>query len=434
MKKGYTFSRVAALLVFISIFTLTLSGCFNTGDFSNDAVITPDSVVTRLDQDERIPSFDTTAFANVELCFRTYYYTDLPENEILARDTVDAFFEFCYEKVDLSSKEKITRALIECYIYAIGDIYSFYRTSDELQNFNNDMSGSFVGIGVSVIRNNLENTILVTGVEIGSPAEKAGILPDDYIVAVNGERVSDIGNQEAVNKIRGEIDTPVTVTVLRGDEEITFEMIRARITETTVAYKFIEGTKTAYVSITGFKGNTQDQFKEAIDAIEAAGADSVIFDLCGNPGGYLSAVTSMLSYLVPTGTAIASFSNSKSPIYATDGSSYEPEDHILNIPSVVLCDSSSASASELFSAAMRDYDDMGILKSTLVGEVTYKKGIMQSTLAFKDGSALTLTTALYNPPSGTNFHGVGVTPDIIMPSGSDYTAQALVELELLKQR
>ncbi len=380
--------------------------------------------------EEDLPEFDTELFYTIEACFNSYYYTELEDAETLCKKTVDAYYEFCAEDIDTSSKDEVTYALIDCYIYAVGDLYAFYRTADEAEDYTTDMSGSFVGIGVSVLCNYLENTILVSGVEIDSPADKAGITADDYIVAVNGELVTDLGVSEAINRIKGEVGTSVNVTILRGEEEISLDMIREQITETTVSYDFLDGGKVGYIKITSFKGNTASQFINAVNALEAAGVQSVIFDLRSNPGGYLSAVVSMLSYLVPTGTEIVSFSNGKSTIYATHGETdEEPVDHVLSVPSVVLCNDSSASASELFAGAMRDYNDMGILKSTLVGEVTYKKGIMQTTISFKDNSTLTLTTALYNPPSKQNFHGVGVTPDILVNDGDDYIEIALEALK-----
>ena len=174
------------------------------------------------------------------------------------------------------------------------------------------------------------------------------------------------------------------------------------------------------------------QFREAITFAETKNAEGIIFDVCSNPGGYLHLVTDMLSYLVPNGTPIVSFSNSKSPINAAnDGTAENPYDHVLKIPSVVICDKNSASAAELFAGALRDYNDMGILTSSSVGEVTFKKGIMQSTITFNDGSALTLTTARYNPPSGINFHGVGVTPKVLANEGDDFVALAIEELNAL---
>jgi len=434
-RKSIVLSKFSALLLVIVLLTASLSGCALNKNLTNDVLIDRNSVVTKLTEDQSIPDFDTTAFANVELCFNAYYYTDLPDNDTLTERTKAAFTEFCAD-VDKSDKAAVTHALIDCYIYAIGDDYSFYRNPEELKDYNTDMGGSFVGIGVSVTRNNLTNTILVTGIEPDSPAESAGIQPDDYIIGVNGELVSEIGAEEAVNKIKGEVGTKVTVTVKRGEEEISFEMTRAVITETFVTYEFIENSKIVYIKIKSFKGddknNTALQFREAVNYAEQNGAEGIIFDVCANPGGYLHLVTDMISYLVPNGTPIVSFSSSKSPIYAdNDGTADKPYDHVLNLPVVVVCDKHSASASELFAGAMRDYNKTGVLKASIVGEVTFKKGIMQSTITFKDGSALTLTTALYNPPSGENFHGVGVTPDVLAEEGDDFIELAIAEMNKL---
>ncbi len=434
-KKHRILNRISALLLVTVLLVFSLTGCFSKKNLSNDVLITKDSVVTKLAEDRSLPAFDTTAFANVELCFNVYYYTDLPDNDTLVSGTKAAFEEFCKD-VDKSDIDAVTHALIDCYIYAIGDRYSYYRTPSELEDYNADMGGSFVGIGVSVIRNDLENSIQVVSAEPDSPAERAGIQPNDYIVAVDGVRVEDIGTQALVNKIKGEIGTTVSVTLKRGDEEITLEMIRALITETFVTYEFIENTKIVYIKIKTFKGdnenNTLIQFREAISFAESNGAEGVIFDLCGNPGGYLHLVADMLSYLVPNDTLIASFSNNRSSIYAdNDGTGSNPFDHVLTLPSVVIVNGNSASASELFTGALRDYNDMGILKSTVVGHNTFKKGIMQSTIAFNDGSALTLTTALYNPPSGTNFHGVGVQPDVFVENEEDFMRVAIEELNKL---
>lgn len=437
-KNQHTLSRISALLLVFVLLTLSLIGCsFNAGNgsFSNDVLITKNSVVIKLLQDKSIPAFNTTTFSNVELCFNAYYYTELEDNEALASKTISAFKEFCAD-IDTGDVDAVTHALIDCYIYAIGDNYSFFRNPDELEDYNADMGGSFVGIGVSVVRNNLTNTVQIVGTEPDSPARKAGIQADDYIVAVDGELVSEIGAAAAVDKIKGEIGTSVSVTVKRGEEEITFEMERSLISETFVTYNFIEDTKIVYIKIKSFKGddenNTALQFREAVSFAEENGAEGIIFDVCDNPGGYLHLVTDMLSYLVPTETPIVSFSSTKASIDAdNDGTATNPYDHVLNLPSVVITNKNSASAAELFSGALRDYNDMGILKSTLVGEVTFKKGIMQSTITFNDGSALTLTTALYNPPSGENFHAVGVTPDVLANEGDDFVELALTELNKL---
>ena len=423
------FSRIITLVLILCLIASVLSSCTNTV-IRNEDLLPDDAVCHRLNARDDIPDFDVNLLATVETCFDLYYYTSLEDNETLANKTADAYFEFCASKIDATSKTEVTFALIDCYIYAVGDSYAYYRTQEQIEDFAQDMSGTFVGIGVSILRNDLENTILVTGVEQNSPANEAGILPDDYIVAVNGERVSDIGALNAVNKIKGEEGTNVNVCVLRGENEISIDMTRRRVTEITVTYKILENS-IGYIKITNFKSITASQFSEALDAIEAAGVSAVIFDVRSNPGGYVTSVADVLSYLVPSGTLIASFSSAKPSVYAKHGTKTEPDDHVLKIPSVVLCNRYSASAAELFSAAMRDYNDMGILDTTLVGEVTFKKGIMQSTISFSDKSALTLTTALYNPPSGINFNGVGVSPDIFINEGEDYIEVAIAEAQKL---
>lgn len=420
MTKNY--KTIAKIISVILILTFLLSLCSCGIMIPSFGFIKKDSVTYYLMESD-VPDFDTGLLLTVEMCFDTYYYKELEDFETLGKKTLDAYNEFCRDETDATDMDAVTYALIDCYIYAVGDNYAFYRTVDETEDYTTDMSGSFVGIGVSVSYNVLENTILIEGVELSSPAEAAGIAIGDYIVAVDGVKVPNIGVTEAINRIKGEVDTFVEVTVLRGDEEITFNIKRAEITETTVAHNIID-EKIGYIKITGFKGNTAEQFKNAVDSVEASGVEAIIFDLRSNSGGYLSAVSAMLSYLVPDGTKIASFSNGMNPLYASSGTALEEEDHTLSVPSVVLCNSRSASAAELFTAAMRDYADMNLLTSVIMGELTFKKGIMQSTIEFTDDSTLTLTTALYNPPSDINFHGVGVAPDIALDEDDDYIEEA----------
>ncbi len=424
MIKKLKLRTLSAILVLILALS-SLASCNLV--IPNDTVLDSDSVSSRLEEMEDIPEFDKKIFSAVEGCFISRYYKKLPDNATLAEGTKSAYLEFCSE-VDPASITEVTYSLIDCYIYTIGDKYAFYRSPEESEEYTDDMSGSFVGIGVSVLRNDLEKTIFVNSVEPGSPAFGAGILPDDYIVAVNGERVSEIGTLAAVNMIKGEEGTSVTVTVDRAGEEIIFTMIRAQITETTVSYSVMEEENIGYIKITSFKANTASQFFKAVNALEKANVKGIIFDVRRNPGGYLTAVTDMLSYLVPSGTPIASFSSSKAPINASNGGIFETDDHTLNVPAVVICNETSASAAELFTAAMRDYNDMGILECTVVGVTTYKKGVMQSTYKLKDDSSLTLTTALYNPPSGENFNDVGVIPDVLVEDDGERLNTALSEL------
>ena len=183
----------------------TLLSLVSCVDFPGIVYIPETSVTHIITESGKLPDFDRNVLYLIETCFEDYYYTDIPDNETLANDTIAAFDEFCREELakNDASRDEITHAIVDCYIYAIGDAYSFYRTKEESEDYSTDMSGSFVGIGVSVLRNELEGTILVQSVEIGSPAEAAGITADDYIVAVDGARIEDIGPSELVNRVKG---------------------------------------------------------------------------------------------------------------------------------------------------------------------------------------------------------------------------------------
>ena len=421
IKHSYALKSIISLILLLAV----VCSCVSCGVSSaQDAILGKESVRYKLLEYE-LPEFNGELFGAVEICFNERYYKELEDYLTLAEKTYNAYQEFCLDVVNPESVEEVTLALIDCYIYAVGDRYAFYRTKEESDDFNSDMSGTFVGIGVSVVSNILESTIEVLSTEPNSPAAEAGISTGDFIVAVDGVRVSEIGTKETVNRIRGEVGTSVEVTVDRNGTEITFTMSRRQITEVTVRYEMINDSKIGYIEITGFKGNTAAQFISAVNAVEAAGAEAIIFDLRNNPGGYMTTVQLMLSYLVPDGTLIASFSKSKSPIYASSKNQYEPTDHVLSIPSVVLCNENSASASELFVGAMRDYNDMGLFNATIAGQTTYKKGVMQSTIVFNDDSSLTLTTTLYNPPSGQNFHEIGVSPDVFIENDEEYLQKAV---------
>ena len=393
--------------------------------------ITNRSISAVLEETGALPEFDGDLVDLVDSYFAIYYYTELPAREVLAQQTLAAYDEFCRGKINETDSDEVTLAVIDCYIYAIGDSYAFYRTPTETDDFYTDMSGSFVGIGVSVLSDTLEGTITVDSVEPDSPAQKAGVLPGDLIVAVDGTRIEDVGVEALIDLVRGEVGTEVTVTVRRGETEIPLTAVREQITETTVALSYIEEGSIAYIRIKGFKSNTAAQFIDAIQKVEASEAKAIIFDLCGNPGGSLDTTVQMLSYLVPDGTRIASFSAFLGPIDASSGESseYEKTDHVLNLPVAVTVNRYSASASELFTQALKDYTEMGILDAAVLGEVTYKKGVMQFTIPFTNGGTLTLTTALYNPPSGNNFNGVGVMPDIPVAEGEDVTAAAIAYLK-----
>ncbi len=366
-----------------------------------------------------IPEFDRVKFRYFESTVNLYYnYAPAPQVMTHAAELANIFLDEYYGEIDRADKTEVTNALLSCYARTLGDPYAIYRAAEATSDYEVDMSGKFGGIGVMIEYDHVEETLMVSVVYPDSPAEKAGVEVGDFIVGVDGKRVSDIGYLNAVNHVRGKIGTTVNITLLRGDREIEVSAVRAEVEEINVSYDIIEEKNLGYVQIIAFKGNTLEQFKEAIDALEAAGVAGIIFDLRGNPGGFLDSVVDVISYMIPSGHTIVSYNYKNMPTTTRKSTDDGDGDHTVNLPMVVIADEYTASAGEIFTAAVRDYRNQNMLKATIVGTTTFKKGIMQSSFGYKpDGSTLTMTIAFYNPPSGENYHGIGVSPDreVLLP-------------------
>ena len=436
--KSRVLLATASLAVILTILlpTVLLSSCNNTSvyvaDDKNEIIENIEKYVKNEGEEFKtvnaylrafgLPIYDNVKFAYMEACFNSYYnYADgLGSTETHAKKTAELFLENYYDELTKTQIKEITDGLLYCYVEALDDPYSVYRPPVEADEYTEHMSGSFGGIGVVVEYNDEEETILVNTVYIDSPAEKAGILVGDYIHTVDGTPISEIGYREAVYHIRGEIGTKVELTLLRDDKLVTVVCTREKVDEISVDYTIDEEKDFGYVRIVSFKDNTLDQFKKAIDELEQQGVKGVIFDLRGNPGGYLHSVCDVISYMIPNGNVIVSYQYKGTPktelFSENDGKDEngKPIDKTLNIPIVVICDEYTASSGEIFTSAVRDFRDMGLLNATIVGTKTYAKGIMQNTYSYTDGSSVTLTVAYYNPPSGVNYHEIGVSPDVIV--------------------
>lgn len=388
-------------------------------------------------RDWGMPIFSKTKFEYFENCFDQLYNYDLnglPPTLEHAKKTAELFLSEYYDVIDKSDKTKVTDALLDCYVTALDDPYAFYRPPVETEDYMEDMSGKFGGIGVMVEYNDLDESIMISTVYPDSPAEKAGVKTGDYIYAVDGKTIEELGYTNAVNYVRGEVDTPVELTLIRNGEKITVTAIRKLVEELNVVMDIDEERNIGYVQIVAFKDNTFDQFKEAIDELESTGVDGIIFDLRGNPGGYVDSVLSVISYLIPDGQTVISYQcKGYDEIfrYAKD----KDGDHSVDLPFVVICNEYTASAGEIFTAAIRDYRNDKLIEATIVGTTTYGKGIMQSSYPYPfDQSTVTFTIAYYNPPCGENYHGIGVKPDVEVELTGDTDTQleaAITELEKL---
>lgn len=445
--------RISALIITLIATVLLLASCSytvqskssiqsNISDSLSFDNKNYDYVALYLD-DWGISNFDIYKFTFFETRVANYYNYEVAPEEILdhARDTAVYFLDNYYDTIDLKDRSSVTDALLYSYSSTIGDPYCIYREPEVYEDYNTDMSGKFGGIGVVIEYHPIDNSLLVSSINIDSPAELAGIRVGDYIVGVDGKSIGELGYPDIVYAVRGEIGTEVVISVLRDGEVIDISVTRAEVVDKTVEYEILEDGY-GYIRITGFKENTFEQFVEAVDYMEENGALGIVFDLRSNPGGYLDTVCDMLSYIVPNDQTIVSYQYKDSlPTVIASTTDKHPStgeefDHAVTLPMVVICDEYTASAGEIFTAAIRDYRNAELLDATIVGTTTYKKGIMQNTFIYTDGSSLTMTIAYYNPPCGVNYHGVGVTPDVIVELPTDATEdlqynQAFIELEVL---
>ena len=306
--------------------------------------------------------------------------------------------------------ETMKEALIRAYLEAIGDDYSLYMTSSEYDAYTEEQKGSSVGIGINVIFDADANVIEIISVLPDSPAEEAGIMSGDFIVAVNGQSLVDIGYYEAVDKIRGEKGTTVALTLRRNNEEITVTCERRDVKTVSVLYHvFADDASVGVIRITEFNGTTPQQFKAAIVDLQGKGCEKFVFDLRNNPGGELNSIIEVLDYLLPEGPL--------AHIYYQGGedSHYTSEASCLDAPVAVLTNGQTASAAELFTAALRDYTDQGRYDATIVGLKTFGKGTLQRFFQLKDGAAFKISVGHYDPPYAENYDGVGIIPDLEVP-------------------
>lgn len=324
---------------------------------------------------------------------------------------IDYYYQSGY--VDKIDKEELVSRLMNAYIICVGDPYGVYYTPEEVDALYSDTEGVKVGIGVYVrVMGENDDRIKILEVMDGSPAKSAGILKGDIITHVDGIDVNEIGYNETVSMISGEVDTDVSITVLRGDIIKTITVKRKLYTAQTVFYhKYALDTSVGVVRITEFNDGTPNQFKNAVNTLLNQGCTSLVFDVRSNPGGTVDSCVEILDFLLPTGDIMY--------ITDLDGTVVDvrySEASQINVPMAVLTDGGTASAGELFTCALKDYD-----KAVLVGTKTYGKGCMQSIITLPNGGELRYTTQLYNPPISENYDGVGITPDIEIELDSSLT-------------
>jgi len=300
---------------------------------------------------------------------------------------------------------KIQDGIYKGMVDSLGDQYTVYYTADEYKQFTTASSGTYCGIGVAVSQNVTTGAItIVKTFKKGSGAEE-GMLPGDVIYKVAGKKIEGLELSKVVSQIKGEEGTFVKVTVLRNGKEIEFNLERRQLEIDTVTYRMEEkdGKKIGYIAISEFDEVTASQFKSALKDLEKEGMQGLVIDLRDNPGGLLDVTCEMLDRMIKKGILVYTVDKNGKRVdeEATDNLSFDK-------PVAILVNGNSASASEVFSGAMKDYK-----AATLVGTNTFGKGIVQSIVPFEDGTAMKVTVSKYYTPNGVNIHGTGIKPDVV---------------------
>ncbi|MCB0723140.1 MAG: S41 family peptidase [Ignavibacteriae bacterium] len=304
-------------------------------------------------------------------------------NEVL--QTTNKFY------VDDIDSQKLTEAAIKGMLEEL-DPHSVYITADQLKRVNEDFQGSFEGIGVEF--DVINDTLTVVSPISGGPSEKLGILAGDKIVKIDGESAIKISREDVPKKLRGPAGTKVNVTIMRAGSSnpLEFEITRDKIPLYSVDASFMYDDEIGYVKVSRFAATTYDEFVQALDKLEKQGMKKLVLDLRGNPGGYLDQAFKMASLfierdrkIVYTKSRIKAFEEE----YKSNGGKYS------DVPLILLVNGGSASASEIVSGAIQDWD-----RGLIVGETTFGKGLVQRQYDLSDGSAFRITTARYYTPAG----------------------------------
>lgn len=282
---------------------------------------------------------------------------------------------------------------------AAGDEYTVYMDSKEAEEFNKDLTGNIGGgIGAEIGNRNSRPTVVRTLPD--TPAQKAGLQPGDVVLAVNEEATEGWSVSDTVSKIRGEIGTTVKVMVLRGSEPKEFTITRASITSPSVESQVTDGI--GIMTLRRFDDTTTDLARKAALEFKNAGVRGVILDLRGNGGGLLTSAQDVSGLWLRDKVVVSERAKGKTTQELKSGSNPVLE----GIPTVVLTNSGSASASEIVAGALQDHK-----AATLIGEKTFGKGSVQKLIELGDGSVLKVTVARWYTPNGKNINKEGINPN-----------------------
>ena len=335
----------------------------------------------------------------------------------------DVSFDMFWDVWQLINREYVDRPVPDIKLYygalaglvaGVGDPYTVFLDPKVAKEFNTDLSGSFEGIGAEIGMRN--GQIVVIAPLTGTPAEKAGIKAGDLILSIDGIDTTGLTVENAVTKIRGEKGTSVMLQLIRPEDEKSFEVkvMRDTIIVKSVEYKELKSTggkKIVEIHISHFNEDTSLQFRSAIDKSLPLNPDGIVLDLRNNPGGFLDVGVEIASYWIEQGVVVIEQGDQKIE-HSASGSS-----PLSGIPTIVLVNKGSASASEIVAGALQDYK-----LAKVVGEKTFGKGSVQALRPFPDGSAIKITVARWLTPLGRSIDQAGIEPDELASPEAEETS------------
>ena len=322
--------------------------------------------------------------------------------------------------LDEVDQEYVENYLYTGLIYGLSDPYAAYYSAEEFESLLDSSNGSYCGIGAMFSQSMQTGIISVVKVYEGFPAMEAGMRPGDLLYAVEGVEATGQDLTKLVSEIKGPEGTTVHLTMVRDGEPEYLEMdVERRPIEVPTVEAEMLDDQIGYIAVSEFDTVTSGQFEAAIEQLKGQGMQGLIIDLRNNGGGVVRAVTAMADLLLPEGLIVYTEDKHGNRIEV-----YSDAEHSFDQPLVVLVNGNSASASEIFAGAIKDY---GV--GTIVGTQTYGKGIVQQPFQLKDGTAIKLTISKYYTPNGNDIHDVGIAPDVEVELAEELRGKAVITHE-----
>lgn len=363
-------------------------------------------------------------------------------NDLLQKDIDMVLIEEIMTKIDQKyvnpddiKSDEMTYGLAKGLVSSLSDIHSSYLTPEESSDFQDSLDGSLEGIGAELNMNDNGEIIVVSPLR-DSPAKKAGILPQDIIVEVDGEDITNLSLYEVVKKIRGAPGTSVNLSIKRkgADDLIKMDVERAKIHVESVKLEMRDNI--AILELNQFGSTTEEEFEKYLAEAILDGAEGIIIDLRFNSGGFLDTAENIVSDFVADGkvVTIETRDDANGVNTGTNPTHYVSGNKKTDLPLVILQNGGSASASEIMAGALQDHG-----RATIVGETSFGKGTVQEVIPLQHGGNLKLTIAKWYTPNGKSINEVGITPDVFVENTiEDYEAgrdpQMDKAIEVLKEK